>query len=339
MSARECFSLLFKSVWPLSLLLWSCLCMSCSSVRAPGPRRASPSPTSTERAVPWLVGQQRSDGHWGTGEHRTTLTCLATLALLCCGETPASDGPGRTMQKALRAVLHDAETKNDRPQEERELLVWCLAETYARTRIPLLLEPLRRHVGRLDVRQASPWMAPAAAAVFDSGAAPESDRKVLLGMRAHYPMATNSMVNQATHLFLACRTGDLQGARRHLAAVRALRPDKWKECDAPLQAAVMLTPSLVRIGGKDWYRWLRVLAGDTDCSHQTTRGRSGWWTAETLGLPASGMPNLSERERDVYVTSLVLMARFLPRVLPSNGLRSLGEPDDSPDAGIEVIEL
>lgn len=202
----------------------------------------------------------------------------------------------------------------------------------------MLLEPLLRQVRELDVRQASPWMAPAAVAVFVSGAAPETGRKLLHGMRSYYPVLTNSMVNQATHLFLAYRTGDLPGARRHLAAVRALRPEKWKECDAPLQTAVMLTPVLAQIGGKDWSRWIRALAEDTN-GRQKTHRRWGWWTAESLGLPATSVPDMSERDRDVYVTSLILMARTPPRVLPSYGRPSIGEPDESPHGDVEVIEL
>lgn len=109
-----------KIVGTASSLLAVFLCTSCSSIHAPGPHGTDGSPSAADRALVWLAGQQRSDGHWGTGEHRTTLTCLATLALLACDETPASDGAlGRTMEKALRAVLHDAGMEINRPQEEK----------------------------------------------------------------------------------------------------------------------------------------------------------------------------------------------------------------------------
>ena len=307
------------------------LCVSCTSPKPPDLRHGNPA--ASDRAVSWLAKQQHSDGHWGSNRHRVSLTCLATLALFSRGETPSSTEYGRTVPDALRAVLRDAEADADRPQEESALLTWCLAEAYAQTRVPALREPLRMQARKLDVRQASPWHALAAKALFRSGAAPEMDRELLAGIRANFPVNTNSLANQASHLYLALQFGDRQNAARPLDAVRRLLPERWKEDDRPLQAAVMLSTSLLQGASRDWDPWYRAFRSDVD-QRQVTRATCGWWTAGSFGICAESVPGLSGPDGAVYTTSLILLAfppfgSRLPSYYGEPLLPGTGERDDS----------
>ena len=61
-----------------------------------------------ERAIGFLQTQQKEDGSIHTGNHQTTMTALAIMAMASIGTQPSSPTPeGRAMQRALSYVLQE----------------------------------------------------------------------------------------------------------------------------------------------------------------------------------------------------------------------------------------
>ena len=61
---------------------------------------------------------------------------------------------------------------------------------------------------------------------------------------------------------------------------------------------------------------------------QQTKGSAGWWTEESLGIST-----LEKNNRDVYVTSLVVLCFMPGRFLPT----FIYGPDDFPEESVEEI--
>ncbi|MHB8898282.1 MAG: prenyltransferase/squalene oxidase repeat-containing protein [Thermoguttaceae bacterium] len=69
---------------------------------------------AVEKAIAYLVSQQRTDGAITDKGHETTMSSLAIMAMASVGVQPADPDPrGRSMGKALEYVLHD-DRQNDK---------------------------------------------------------------------------------------------------------------------------------------------------------------------------------------------------------------------------------
>lgn len=61
-----------------------------------------------DRAIAFLMTQQKEDGSIHSGRHETTMTALALMAMASVGVQPVDPGPeGQSMQKALEYVLRE----------------------------------------------------------------------------------------------------------------------------------------------------------------------------------------------------------------------------------------
>jgi hypothetical protein len=198
----------------------------------------------------------------------------------------------------------------------------------------MILDAVRVQADRLDFTQATPWHAFAAQALLLSGSCPETGKQGFATMLTEFPSQTNSILNQATHAFLAMRAGDCKQATPYLEAVRALSPTKWRAYESPLSSAVMLSKTLFCAGRKDYQEWQRTFYADV-LSHQLKRKTLGWWTAESMGLSPKQMPDLAGSEKDVYVTCMILLTFSPPRFLPTFE-RQDRLHQDSADDGEEI---
>jgi LSD1 subclass zinc finger protein len=91
-------------------------------------------------ALEWLKGNQNSDGSWGTGTRRTSMTALGLLCFLGHGETQLSESYGSTVRSAIEFLLEQANDEGyladqDYRAYQHGMAVYALAEAYATTRI------------------------------------------------------------------------------------------------------------------------------------------------------------------------------------------------------------
>ena len=273
--------------------------------------------SATDRGLSWLVREQRADGYWGSDDRRMALTSLATLAFLYQGETPASRDYGKTVENALRALIHDATATAEIDQTDRALLTWCLAEAYGLTKIPLLLDPLETHVAALDPASPSPWHAFAAHALVMSGAAPDAGKQMLAHLHPSYALDTDSRLGQATHLLLMMWTGDWKKSTPYLERLRRQDPGQWRSGALPLQTASVLSLTLFYVGGKDWTDWNRTFYPQLVRS-QIVKKRLGWWTTECLGVGVTAETSaMSPSDERIYTTSLMMLTLHQRRILPT----------------------
>ena len=108
-----------KRIGPLLVVFLACLaCTLCSPTRAQESANASQQAVSTfqkdrtdmavDRAIDFLISQQREDGAVCDQQNDTTMTSLSIMAMAGVGIQPADpDRKGRTMQNALAFVLRD----------------------------------------------------------------------------------------------------------------------------------------------------------------------------------------------------------------------------------------
>lgn len=268
-------------------------------------------------ALVWLAGKQNEDGSWGVS-NQVALTSLSTLAFLARGETTASERYGETLIRALR-FLH-RRTSADEPlaDEDSVLLVWCLAEAYGLTRIPVLGDLLaKRAPAMVEADQPTPWHVLATYSLFRSGMIPELGPPALLGFAEKYPPLKDSLLDQATRLYLAVHFGQTNQLDSARADLQRLSPARWKQDAHPLQCALLLSLAFFQIGREDWSAWDQTFYASL-LKQQLIEGEVGWWTLESLGIEsASEFPQWSRPEADIGTTALLLMTFPPVRHLPT----------------------
>jgi hypothetical protein len=304
-----------KKILPILIIVT--LGASCTSDRMSVPEGTVRTWSATGQGLSWLVREQRPNGYWGTDDRRVALTSLATLAFLYQGESPASPDYGKTIEKALRALLRDATDTTDLDPTDRALLTWCLAEAYGLTKIPLLVEPVEKLAAALDISSPSPWHAFAAHAVFLSGASPDTAKRILARLQPAYAKDTDSRLGQATHLLVMLWTGDWKNSTPYLEHLRRQDPGQWRTGNLPLQTAAVLSLTLFSVGGKDWTDWNRRFYPELVRS-QIVKKELGWWTPECLGVGKSTETSgMSSDDARIYTTSLMMLTLHQRRILPS----------------------
>ncbi len=324
----------------LPVLIIAIIGASCATDRVSVPKSQTQEWSMYMSSLSWLAHQQRPDGYWGTDEHRVALTSLATLAFLAHGETPSSPEYGGAVENALRALVHVSETSPDLSPSDRALIGWCLAEAFDMTRIPIVLDSVRTHASLLDSTYASHWNVFAGHSLVLSGAAPERGKDVLSSQRTMYEHRADELIDKSIYLLLSAWTGNrkphsLQQDAEHIQHWRG-----WRETQAPLQTAFLLSRALFHIGGKEWQEWNRSFYPDLVRS-QRRKANHGWWTPKSLGVGNTPeVDGMTAKESRIYATCLMLMTfppiRYLPIFQPSleDGEQ---EPCDKDDIVIELI--
>ncbi len=290
--------------------------------------------SATADALRWLAEQQRRDGFWGTDENRVALTSLGVVAFLAHGEMPSSRSTyGASLRNALEALLREADTGKVLAEEENALLTWALAEAYGYTMNPNFADLVMKHAAAMRLTNATPWHVFAARAVRLTVTGRDSGKKMLSELAADYPVQTNSLLNQATRVFLPIPAEAVVAAVGH---IRMLRPEQWRQSDRPLQTALALSHVLFHSSAKDWRQWEARFS--PDLVSRQVRGRTrgvGWWTPHSLGVPETReTAEMNENDAALYATALMLLTLQRPRLLAmvegtwENIRDSLSEEDD-----------
>ena len=328
--------LLLRVITP-SLLIVAILGMSCAVDRRAVPEGMAHTWSASNSAMSWLVQQQRTDGHWGTEQHRVALTSLATLALLSHGKTPASSDYGKSIQNAMRALLRDAESEAKLTPTEEDLLTWCLSESFVITKIPMLLDSARRHASALDESTATHWRAFTAKSLCLSGTAPNIGKREIDNLNTYYSSRTNNMLDEASHIFVIMGTRSGKQLKPYLDSLQRQDIANWRNADMPLQTACVLSMTLLHVGGKDWMEWSSQFDQDL-ITRQITKKTLGWWTAKSLGVPDTPeIKGLSKKEADIYTTSLMLLSLQRPHFYPSFRPPHKSKEQDIGDNDIDII--
>ncbi len=193
------------------------------------------------------------------------------------------------------------------------------------------------HMRWLTYDNPGPWHGRAMVAVSIAQNDPDSGRQALTAVQSSLPDRPDRLLNQATHLYLAGQLGDQQRARHHLEAIRRLNPGRWSETEDPWRTAPMLSLALLWYGRGDWEEWSQK-AIPKITGNQQRRGGLGWWAPRSVGRATTGVRGLSRQERDIYVTSLMLMSFPPHRVLPPYQKIEIHMPENHSENDI-VVEI
>ena len=116
------------------------------------------------RALEWLKERQLVDGSWegeGSARCKTALTGLGLLTFLAHGETPNSEGYGKTVERAIRFLVEvDANPDGsfahaDGSQYAQGIATYALGEAFAMTRLTSIKPVLEAALARILAGQQS----------------------------------------------------------------------------------------------------------------------------------------------------------------------------------------
>jgi hypothetical protein len=264
----------------------------------------------------WLKQQQQKDGHWGENQNRVVLTSLATLAFLCNEVTPDNSREfSETVRNALEALMRDVEAGAERTGETDALLTYCLTEAFERTLNPSLSKAVEVQTNRLDFTHPSYWHVYAAKSLSLSGAFGSFGREGTKAMFGRFPANTTNMFNQATCLLQGMYAGDAMQRASSFKALRQMDLAQWKTQDDAMRLALLLSHVFYHVGGQEWVSWQKLFFDDL-YKKQFVHGKLGWWTSEGLGMTTRGLEKYTQREREVYITSIALLTFPPERNLP-----------------------
>ena len=280
---------------------------------------------SESRSLRWLKQQQHNDGHWGDKQNQIELTSLATLAFLFQRETPdASSEYGETVKNGLEALMRDVEAGTERTGETDALLTYCLSEAFGTTRHPMLLKSLNVQTNRLDFAHATHWHVRAAKSLSFIDAYRPVGIQGLKTIRRGFTNSTTNMYNQTTRLILGLYSGDALLQKFSSNTLRSLDLAKWKTQEDPMSLALLLSYEFYYTSGEDRKRWQSVVLDVLKRQNINIQKKAGWWTPEGLGITTSGLQQYSDHEREVYVTSMVVLMIPPPRRnLPLNSVPAI----------------
>lgn len=302
---------------------------------------------SESRSLRWLKQQQHSDGHWGDKQNKIALTSLATLAFLFQRESPdVSSEYGVAVKRALEVLIRDVESGTERTGETDALLTYCLSEAFGTTSHPMLLKSLDVQTNRLDFTKGTHWHVRAAKSLSFIEAYRPVGIQGLKTMCRGFTNSTSNMYNQTTRLLLGLYSGDALLQKFSSNTLRNMDLAKWKTQEDPMSLALLLSHEFYYTRGEERKRWQSVVLDVLMRQNINIREKAGWWTPEGLGISNSGLQQYSDRERAVYVTSMVVL--MIPphrRNLPLNSLPAIKiqeelklEPDPD-DIKVEFNEL
>jgi len=267
----------------------------------PGEGKSYISPESL--SLNWLQSKQNEDGSWGTEENKDVLTALATHAFLSRGYTPGSEEYGATILRAIKTIV--ARTENFSEIKSKSITIWCVAEFYGMTKIPMLQESLSKLVNDWKYDPSSPWDLLAICSCYSAGI-PEIDEKIrdekLKESEKYFEEAPKSLLTQACKMYLpSCEKEKFIELCMEL---EAMSPEKWKESKNPILTMLAINMVIMYAPGKMRNEWNKIFWKEAYKS-QETKGNMGWWTAESLGITGElEFPSLSEGEKDIYTASM-----------------------------------
>lgn len=115
------------------------------------------------------------------------------------------------------------------------------------------------------------------------------------------------MFNQASRFLLGGYSGDSVLRDASLLKLRNMDFTQWKSDTKSIMLSYFLTETFYYVGGNDWQMW-RTLFFDDIRKKQLRKGKLGWWSPESLGINSDEIRGYSALDKDIYLTSMLLMS-------------------------------
>jgi hypothetical protein len=288
--------------------------------------------TVSEIALTWLQDQQRPDGFWGSDKNRVMLTSLALLEFLNHGEMPSSPKYGKTVQNGISALATKVPAEQKLSPQAKDLLLWCLSEAYALTKIPILQNAALQQLSNWDKHPPSQWRIFAANALQMSGIAPETARRHLLQqkqnqvpIREDAACSTNYLL-KVSHAILATifvyrydNATSYDDTKSLAMLLRSCEPETdWSKSTQPLTTAVFLNFALWNLGSSDWTRWNKAFTPYIFKRVIVLDNHRACWSAASLGIKSEAAAlGLTPDDERIYTTALILLWPRQHHILPT----------------------
>ena len=326
------------------------------------------------RALEWLRLNQNDNGSWTKEMGATPGTALGLLTFLAHGETQSSERYGHTVRRAIRYLLDQQRDDGRFTGEGREVYVhglatYAMAEAYAMTRIPGLLDSMDRGIQHLIDRQqpAGGWnygfeqgarrdtsvsafmvqaLKAAELAESEVEGIDEAMEQAVRDLRSVYNSNHGSfgytetggrsdrdMLSMTPIAVLAHQLTGYGRSSEARAGVQLVYEVARMDWDDPMAWAMYrsyyITQAMFQAGGSVWTGWNNQFAP----AFIRNQNEDGSWTS----------PGNERNHGPVYATTFAALSlQVYYRVLPTFGMveeREEKEEDDDDEVVVEIFEI
>lgn len=277
--------------------------------------------SSAYSALNWLKAKQNKDWTWGDTDSRDVLTPLVVLSFMSQGEPPTSIEYGDTVVRGIKAVLERIDNpKRELLEPAKTISMWCLAETYAMTKIPMLKNPLKKWSQKGDFDFSTPWTFWALKAYFctDLGYDEEIDNKLKRCLDTLRKSPEN-LSNVSTVVNASLQFGERREEILLFKKFWDLSPEEWRKSNKPILTELNISMIFWYAISKKERKWKDIFWGKIWDS-QIIKKDMGWWSEEKIGIDPETeyvFDNLSEDDKQIYITSMIIISIAPRRWLPT----------------------
>jgi len=289
-------------------------------------------------ALNWLKAKQNEDGTWGEEESKDVLTPLVVLSFISPGETPSSAEYGNTVKKGIKAIVDRMDdTSRELPEPAKTITIWCFAETYGMTAIPMLKPYLEEWLKGRDFNISSPWAQWALHSCFIAGVGEEKGMEENFNAFSKYfENSPRNLLDLSSHIYASLRSKKGKENIQLFKQLWAMSPGEWRESKKPMLTALSINKVMWDAPLKQEMKWNKQFWTEIWAS-QIKNNNIGYWSEKTIGIGNDyAILNLSEDDKQIYITSMVIIAIPPSRRLPTFKVPTEKAEDNEEDLGLEL---